>query len=74
VTLTKRNYLEDESKRFEEQESTIQYDLPLQANKSVKNVRRTTEENLEGEENVPELYEEQSTVQYSQNYAKRPIL
>ncbi len=74
MTLTKRNYLEDESKRFEEQESTIQYDLPLQANKSVKNVRRTTEENLEGEENVPELYEEQSTVQYSQNYAKRPIL
>ncbi len=73
MTLTKRNYLEDESKRFEEQESTIQYDLPLQNKKSVKNVRRT-EEHFEGEENVPELYEEQSTVQYSQNYAKRPIL
>ncbi len=52
MTLTKRNYLEEESKRFEEQESTIQYDLPLQAKKSTKNVRRT-EEHLEGEENVP---------------------
>jgi hypothetical protein len=53
VTLTKRNYLEDETKRFEEQESTIQYDLPLQNKKSAKNVRRTTEEHLEGEENLP---------------------